>query len=108
MDQLLDSFLTYLTVEKGLSKNTLESYGRDVRKFVLYLEENKISSVHIAASEKGCSRQAIYRALDEDRLSEIRLGRIRLVVRDELYLNFLPRPYRDLRLNSDDTKSLVQ
>jgi len=45
MDQLLDSFLTYLTVEKGLSKNTLESYGRDVRKFVLYLEENKISSV---------------------------------------------------------------
>ena len=45
MDQLLDSFLAYLTIEKGLSKNTLESYGRDVRKFVLFLEENKISSV---------------------------------------------------------------
>jgi len=45
MDQLLDSFLAYLAVEKGLSKNTLESYGRDVRKFVLYLEENKVSSV---------------------------------------------------------------
>ena len=45
MDQLLDSFLAYLAVEKGLSKNTLESYGRDVRKFALYLEENKVSSV---------------------------------------------------------------
>ena len=46
MDQLLDSFLSYLAVEKGLSKNTLESYGRDVRKFVLFMQENKISSVH--------------------------------------------------------------
>jgi len=45
MDQLLDSFLSYLAVEKGLSKNTLESYGRDVRKFVLYLQESKITSV---------------------------------------------------------------
>lgn len=40
MDVLLDSFLSYLAVEKGLSENTLESYGRDVRKFVRYIEEN--------------------------------------------------------------------
>lgn len=46
MDQLLDSFLAYITVEKGLSKNTLESYGRDVRKFLTFLEQNKINSVH--------------------------------------------------------------
>ncbi len=46
MDQLLDSFLSYLAVEKGLSKNTLESYGRDVRKFVLFLEENKVTTAH--------------------------------------------------------------
>ena len=45
MDQLVDSFLSYLAVEKGLSKNTLESYGRDVRKFVLYLDKNKIKTV---------------------------------------------------------------
>ncbi len=45
MDQLLDSFLTYLTVEKGLSKNTLESYGRDVRKFLLFLEEGQIKTI---------------------------------------------------------------
>ena len=46
MDQLLDSFLSYLAVEKGLSKNTLESYGRDVGKFLVYLEQSKVNSVH--------------------------------------------------------------
>ncbi|MGH7892980.1 MAG: site-specific integrase, partial [Thermodesulfobacteriota bacterium] len=39
MDVLLDSFLSYLAVEKGLSENTLESYGRDLRKFILFMEE---------------------------------------------------------------------
>jgi len=46
MDRFLDSFLAYITVEKGLSKNTLESYGRDVGKFLVFLEENKIKSIH--------------------------------------------------------------
>jgi len=46
MDQFLDSFLAYITVEKGLSKNTLESYGRDVRKFLTFLEEGHIETVH--------------------------------------------------------------
>ncbi len=44
MDQLLDSFLAYLAVEKGLSKNTLESYGRDVGKFTAFLQDRKIFS----------------------------------------------------------------
>ncbi len=46
MDQLLDSFLSYLAIEKGLSKNTIESYGRDVRKLTLFLNQNKISEVN--------------------------------------------------------------
>ncbi len=45
MEGLLDSFLSYLVVEKGLSENTLESYGRDVRKFLSFIEKNGISSV---------------------------------------------------------------
>lgn len=45
MDQLLDSFIAYLAVEKGLSKNTLESYGRDVGKFIAFIHEKNISSV---------------------------------------------------------------
>lgn len=44
MEGLLDSFLSYLAVEKGLSENTLESYGRDVRKFLSFIEKDGISS----------------------------------------------------------------
>lgn len=36
----VERFLNYLTVEKGLSSNTLEAYRRDIRKFRVFLEEN--------------------------------------------------------------------
>ncbi|MGD0884740.1 MAG: site-specific tyrosine recombinase XerD [Thermodesulfovibrionales bacterium] len=35
---LLDDFLTYLSVEKGLSRNTLDSYGRDLSGFAEFLK----------------------------------------------------------------------
>jgi integrase/recombinase XerD len=37
----VERFLNYLTVEKGLSENTLDAYERDIRKFTKYLAENK-------------------------------------------------------------------
>jgi tyrosine recombinase XerD subunit len=45
VDAYLDNFLNYLMVEKGLSKNTLESYSRDLRKFINYLEKNNYADV---------------------------------------------------------------
>ena len=36
--ELLKRFLNYLAVEKGLSRNTLESYARDLRKYFAFLE----------------------------------------------------------------------
>jgi integrase/recombinase XerD len=36
----VERFLHYLTIEKGLSSNTLEAYRRDVRKFTAYLTDN--------------------------------------------------------------------
>jgi integrase/recombinase XerD len=33
-------FLNYLTVEKGLSENTLDAYHRDIRKFIAHLDES--------------------------------------------------------------------
>ena len=42
MDTLND-FLTYLTAEKGLSKNTIESYAFDLKKFDEFLSSKNIS-----------------------------------------------------------------
>ncbi|HEW81796.1 MAG TPA: site-specific tyrosine recombinase XerD, partial [Nitrospirae bacterium] len=36
----VERFLNYLTVEKGLSPNTLDAYRRDILKFREYLKEN--------------------------------------------------------------------
>ena len=42
---LLDQFLHYLTVEKGLAKKTLEAYSHDLNRFLNYLEEKRIEDV---------------------------------------------------------------
>jgi integrase/recombinase XerD len=36
----IERFLNYLTVEKGLSANTLEAYERDIRKFKSFLDKS--------------------------------------------------------------------
>lgn len=38
----IDSFYIYLETEKDLSKNTLESYKRDIRQFLNYLDEHNM------------------------------------------------------------------
>lgn len=37
-DDLLKRYLDYLMIEKGLSRNTLESYERDLRRYLLYMK----------------------------------------------------------------------
>ncbi|MBI5639762.1 MAG: site-specific tyrosine recombinase XerD [Nitrospirae bacterium] len=37
--ELLDDFLTYISVEKGLSRNTLSSYATDLRKYLRFLDK---------------------------------------------------------------------
>jgi len=44
MNVLIDEFLDYLIVEKGLSENTREAYHSDLSKFVAFLEKNKIKN----------------------------------------------------------------
>ncbi|MGI9533591.1 MAG: site-specific tyrosine recombinase XerD [Thermodesulfobacteriota bacterium] len=44
-EDMLDSYLTYLVVIKGLSKNTATSYKTDIEKLFKYLVKNSIYSV---------------------------------------------------------------
>ncbi len=41
MDRCLDNFFNYLTVEKGLSPNTLSAYGRDLAAYADFLRTRK-------------------------------------------------------------------
>src|SRR4030042_4956480 len=43
--EILDSFLHYLAVEKGLARNTLEAYSRDLNAYVAFLEGEGIASL---------------------------------------------------------------
>ncbi len=42
MDRCLDCFFNYLTVEKGLSVNTLSAYGRDLGAYAEFLQKKNI------------------------------------------------------------------
>ena len=47
---LLDSFLIYLTVEKGLTPRTVEVYSRDLQRFCTYLADHSVPDVSAAGS----------------------------------------------------------
>ncbi len=52
MDFWIDDFLSYLASEKGLSKNTLEAYQRDLSFFLDYLEVQGIEDISEIRKEK--------------------------------------------------------
>lgn len=74
MKYLVDEFLDYISVEKGLSQNTREAYGTDLGKFLGYLERQGIKEIdsvtreHItnylmSEKEKGISPNSLSRNL---------------------------------------------
>ncbi|OPL11116.1 MAG: recombinase XerD [Firmicutes bacterium ML8_F2] len=44
MQTQLQSYTNYLAVEKGLARNTLESYNRDIRKMIAFLKKKGVTS----------------------------------------------------------------
>ncbi len=54
LDQAVDEYMVYLTVERGVSRNTIEAYSNDVRKLAEYLSKdeeltswNKVDQYHV-------------------------------------------------------------
>ncbi len=74
MNDLIEEFLSYLSVERGLAKNTLDAYKRDLERFSAYLKSRRISSIDnvtrqkitsfmLAEKERGLSSNSISREL---------------------------------------------
>jgi integrase/recombinase XerD len=73
LEHLIDFYLTSLKVERGLAKNTIESYARDIGAFVGFLEtkgvkkesvsREDISDYLASLSKQGISRSSQARAL---------------------------------------------
>lgn len=74
IDELIESFINYLIVECGLSRNTILSYKRDLLTFATFLLSKKISDLHrvrpdtitsfiISEKQRGLSINSITRAL---------------------------------------------
>ena len=74
MQEFVESFLNYLAVERSLSKNTIISYKRDLRKYIGYLKNCPINSLSESSrknisdfmftlKDKGLSASSISRNL---------------------------------------------
>jgi integrase/recombinase XerD len=79
LNLLLDLFLNYLSVEKGLSLNTLEAYSRDIGRYLSYLEKQgahtperirspEIVSFLVLLRDSGLSPRSRARALSSIRM----------------------------------------
>lgn len=42
MDHYLDQFMSYLAVERGLARNTLDAYGRDLARYLAWLQSQGV------------------------------------------------------------------
>ncbi len=79
MNEFLDLFLNYLVVEKGLARNTLESYSRDIVKYLEFLESRgcaapeKVRPIDVASfvaalKDAGLGARSRARALSSVRM----------------------------------------
>ncbi|MFC4269405.1 site-specific tyrosine recombinase XerD [Polaribacter marinivivus] len=62
--QAIKDYQFYLKIERGLSKNTIDSYTRDLEKLILFLEKNQIKSSPISI-DKDIIQRFIYQIAKE-------------------------------------------
>lgn len=120
MEDLLGLFLDYLSVEKGLSKNTLSAYQRDLKGYLAFLKRSKIKSLEtvsrkhimdylLAERDRGLNPSSVSRGLVAIRMFHRFLaeeGKIREDVTEALEA---PKLFKHLpeALNVAEVESLI-
>ncbi|MGB5155937.1 MAG: site-specific tyrosine recombinase XerD [Desulfobacterales bacterium] len=120
MDSLVDQYLNYLVVEKGLSKKTLESYGSDIATYIDFLGKKGIKDISeadtptilmhiIALREDGLKARSRARHLVTLRGFYKFLVREKLITTDPTRVIDLPKSgfYLPNVLTQDEVKSLL-
>lgn len=51
MQELLTKYLNYLLIERGVAQNTLEAYGRDLRRFLVFIRQKSLTQLQEATQE---------------------------------------------------------
>lgn len=51
ISEYLDEYMNYMAIEKGVSRNTLEAYGRDLNAYVSFLEKSGVADLQSVTSD---------------------------------------------------------
>lgn len=97
--ELLDEFLNYLSVERGLSKNTVSSYRQDLFRFINYLESKGIKDID-KAKRQDVSDHLLH--LKDNGLSSNSISRALAAIK--IFYRFLVRE----RLAKDDVAGILE
>ncbi len=74
MNELIEQFLSYISVERGMANNTISSYKRDLSRFADYLKSRKVEAIDkisrqminsfmMAERERGLASNSVSREL---------------------------------------------
>jgi integrase/recombinase XerD len=120
MQELIESFLNYLFVERGLAKNTLNSYRQDLNFYKQYLSKNNISGFSQTSKanivnfmsnqkDKGISSNSIARRLTAIKSFYRFLVRERIIKNDPTSLMETPRLWKKIpdTLSISEVETLI-
>ncbi len=120
MQHLVDAFLDYVAIERGLSANTRAAYAADLSRFTQFLVDKGVASMNAATREqiteyllaqrqRGLTARSVARHLAAVRMFCRFLYREKLVAVDVTQLVDTPKLWRRLpnTLDSDDVDRLL-
>ncbi|MGQ0792967.1 MAG: site-specific tyrosine recombinase XerD [Deltaproteobacteria bacterium] len=120
MNEMLDAFLSYTVAVKGLSKNTIEAYGRDIAKFIAYAQRqglchpSEVEYTHIIGflseiREGGLDGKSVARTLVSVKQFFKFLLMDKIIHKDATHLIRTPKTKRSLPdvISLDDVEKLL-